>query len=72
MRAWICYDLRTLDNSKSSARLAHEAIDQLAWADDKPFEALDVVDEAHMADMIELLMHDLSQFIGRCVVTSRL
>ena len=46
MRAWICYDLRTLDNSKSSARLAHEAIEQLAWADDKPFEAV-VLPEHH-------------------------
>jgi alkanesulfonate monooxygenase SsuD/methylene tetrahydromethanopterin reductase-like flavin-dependent oxidoreductase (luciferase family) len=46
MRAWICYDLRTLDNSKSSARLAREAIEQLAWADDKPFEAV-VLPEHH-------------------------
>src|SRR6516164_2154415 len=46
MRAWICYDLRTLDNSKSSARLAREAVEQLAWADDKPFEAV-VLPEHH-------------------------
>jgi alkanesulfonate monooxygenase SsuD/methylene tetrahydromethanopterin reductase-like flavin-dependent oxidoreductase (luciferase family) len=46
MRAWICYDLRTSDNQESSALLTAEAIEQMAWADDKPFEAV-ILPEHH-------------------------
>jgi alkanesulfonate monooxygenase SsuD/methylene tetrahydromethanopterin reductase-like flavin-dependent oxidoreductase (luciferase family) len=40
MQAFICYDLRTFDNQESSARMTAEAIEQIAWADDKPFDAV--------------------------------
>lgn len=40
MRAWLCYDMRTLDGGRSRARLTAAALEQVAWADGKGFEAV--------------------------------
>jgi alkanesulfonate monooxygenase SsuD/methylene tetrahydromethanopterin reductase-like flavin-dependent oxidoreductase (luciferase family) len=40
MDAWLCYDLRTFPGGASSVEMAAAAIEQVAWADDKGFEAV--------------------------------
>jgi alkanesulfonate monooxygenase SsuD/methylene tetrahydromethanopterin reductase-like flavin-dependent oxidoreductase (luciferase family) len=49
MRAWLCYDLRTIKGGASSAYMTAAAIEQVAWADDKGFEAV-VLPEHHASD----------------------
>lgn len=49
LEAWLCYDLRTYRNDRTSAEVAAAAVEQVAWADDKGFSSV-LLPEHHGSD----------------------